>query len=103
MPPRRSRLACVLSLLGLLVVAPCFAQPVDAGPVPPRRREAVRPAPDGNRYVWQRGSWDWNEATRSYAWHPGRHVVRRPFVTRFVPGRWARSSGDWVWIKARWR
>lgn len=38
-----------------------------------------------------------------YLWRHGRPVMRRPGATRFVPGRWVLTGGDWAWRKAKWK
>jgi hypothetical protein len=87
----------------LLLPAPVLSQPIGVPPIPPGRVETRPPLPQTERLVWQPGNWAWDAVAERYVWHSGRHVMRRPGTTRFVPGRWVRESGEWVWRKARWR
>jgi len=79
------------------------AQPLGAPPVPPSRLETKPPRPASERIVWQQGTWEWDAAAERYTWRAGRHVVRRPGTTRYVPGRWVQTAGEWSWRRARWR
>lgn len=99
--PRRH----LLLLLALALVLPgeASSQPLGVPPVPPRRVETVPPRPATDRLVWQPGSWQWDAAGERYTWRTGRHIIRRQGTTRFVPGRWTRSGGQWLWRDARWR
>lgn len=87
----------------LIVPAPALPQPVGVPPVPPRRVETTPPKPPTERLVWQPGSWQWDPAAERYTWQTGRHVIRRPGTTRYLPGSWVRISGDWAWRRAHWR
>jgi len=100
--PPWGRRALVLGL-ATLVAGRAAAQSADIPPVPKPRQEKVPPAPAGGRYVWQPGSWEWDETAAGYAWRHGRYVTRRPGTTRYVPGRWALNGGAWVWRRGRWR
>jgi len=94
----------ILLFACLFLPAPsATAQPAGVATVPPARRESIPPVPYGDRFVWQPGAWQWDEAEFNYIWRPGRYVVRRPGTTAFVQGRWVQTGGEWVWRRARWR
>jgi hypothetical protein len=90
--------------VALLLAAPAArAQPAGVAPVPRPRREKIPPAPPGDRYVWQPGTWEWLETEGRYDWRHGRYVARRPGTTTFVGGRWVQEAGVWVWRRGRWK
>jgi hypothetical protein len=100
-PDPRATLGVLLILLAL--AAPAGAQPLGTPPVPALRRETIPSRPPSQAYVWQPGHWEWDATNARYAWHSGRHVVRRPGAKAHVRGKWTQSGGEWVWRKARWK
>lgn len=72
------------------------------GPPPPRReRIGRRPPGPRDRYVWRKGYWVYQG--NGYVWRPGVYVERpRPRAT-WVPDRWVRRRGEWVYIEGHWR
>jgi hypothetical protein len=97
---RRTLLAAAAALVAPTLAA---AQPGGVAPVPKPRHEKVPPPPAGDRYVWQPGSWEWDDIAGAYAWRHGRYVVRRPGTTRFVAGHWVVTGGSTIWQRGRWK
>ncbi|MBE7210723.1 MAG: YXWGXW repeat-containing protein [Gluconacetobacter diazotrophicus] len=96
--------ACVEEPVGAVVPppAPVVAPVVYAAPPPPPpvRREPPPPPPPAPRLVWQPGVWEWTGA--AYVWRPGHYVAVQPRHWRWIPGHWARSRGQPVWIASHW-
>jgi hypothetical protein len=100
---RAASLLGLAALAAILAGGPSWAQPVGVPPLPKPKLETRPARPPAERLVWQPGHWEWDVMNARYVWHHGRHVVRRPGVTRFVAGRWVVTGGDWAWRRARWK
>lgn len=63
-----------------------------------REERIVRPGPN---YAWVPGyhRWDGN----AYAWERGRWMVPERRGAVWVPHRWVRRRGGWVFVEGRWR
>ncbi len=74
---------------------------VRIGP-PPVRVERRPPLPPEHRdWVWRAGYHRWDG--QRYVWVPGEYVAPpRPHAV-WIPGRWVRRGGGYVWIEGRWR
>ncbi len=65
---------------------------VEVIPVLPRERV--------EREFWQPGHWRWDG--RQHVWVEGHYVARpRPAAT-WIPGRWERRPGGWLFIEGHW-
>jgi hypothetical protein len=104
---RRRRLLGGAAIIAIILLAcqasPALTQPAGIAPVPPGRVESPPPRSATERLAWQPGHWDWSAAEERYIWRPGRQIIRRPGATRYEPGRWVQSGGQWSWRRARWR
>jgi hypothetical protein len=93
--------ACTVEAQPVEVVRPAPPPPpppvvVVHPPPPPLRYEPVPPPPPGT-YVWRPGHWEW--VGNTYAWIPGRYVLRQHGWRVWVPGHWAPNG---AWIPAHW-
>ncbi|MGE0719702.1 MAG: hypothetical protein AB7P02_29935 [Alphaproteobacteria bacterium] len=72
------------------------------GPPPPRHERMGR-RPDGRRdhWTWRRGHYTWNGG--QYVWVPGSYIERPRPRAVWVPDRWVRRGGNWVFVEGRWR
>jgi WXXGXW repeat (2 copies) len=90
-----SALGIVLGL-GSACAAEVFVQVA-----PPRPIVEARVAAPGPGYVWIGGYHRWNGT--AYGWVPGRwELPPRPRAV-WVPHRWVRRHGGWVFVEGRWR
>ena len=99
----RSRGPYWLAVLLAISPIPALSQPAGIAPVPARRYQTIPPHPDGERFSWQPGHWNWDAGAERYVWNSGRHVTHHPDRRRFMAGRWVQTGGTWVWRRARWR
>jgi hypothetical protein len=101
---KRSILIC--GILALLVMTPAKAQMhiglgIRVGP-PSHAHEVViaRPFRDA---VWIPGFYRWHPHRHDYAWVPG-HWTRAPRLgAAWLPERWERRNGEWVFYEGRWK
>jgi hypothetical protein len=73
---------------------------VDRDP-PAEQVEAPPPAPSP-QHVWIKGHWRHDQARHDYVWVGGHWEGRPRPASQWVPGRWDRRHGGWVWIEGRW-
>ena len=96
---------CMLASL-LAVATPASAQlhvglHINIGPPPPPAHEEVVVRPRGD-VVWIDGYYRWRPHRHEYVWVRGHwaHPPRPHSV--WVPGRWERRHGEWVYFEGRW-
>ncbi len=88
------------TLLAVLFMAACTAQPPYPA-VPALRTEAVpKPPVTTEQVVWQPGHWDWSGG--GYIWSPGQYVPVAGHGLNWRPGWWSLSDGMWHWEPPHW-
>jgi hypothetical protein len=88
------------------VLLACTSAPaqmvVRIGPPPPPPVEVVPMRPMAHPgWVWVRGYNRWDG--RAYVWVPGHYVEPPRPRAYWVPARWVRRPGGWVFLEGHWR
>ena len=103
----RRGLICGFPLAAGMIVlgAAALAQPAEiiiTTEPPPLRTEIIPVLPPERieREVWQPGYWRWDG--RGHVWVEGRYIVRPRPAAVWIPARWERRPGGWVYIEGHW-
>jgi hypothetical protein len=69
---------------------------------PPPRTEVIPVIPRERveREYWQPGYWRWDG--HEHVWVSGHYMVRPRPAAVWVPGRWERRPGGWLFIEGHW-
>ena len=104
---RRSLFGGVALVAGTAALAPSAMAQLQAevyvpeAPPPPRVEVVpVLPHERVEREFWHPGHWRWNG--HEYVWIAGRYVDRPRTGAVWVPGRWERRPGGWLYIEGHW-
>ena len=85
----------------LLTAGLASAQQVVIRVGPPAPRHEVMGVRPGPGYVWRAGWHEWRGGT--YEWVPGGWVLPPRPRARWIPPRYRRYHGGWVFVEGRWR
>jgi len=101
-------IALLISVSGLALAAPAFAQQLACAPVatvdrpPPPLPVYEQPPLPGPGYIWSPGYWGWDEDESDYYWTPGTWVQPPGPGLLWTPGYWAWSAGAFIFHEGYW-
>ncbi|MEM6348254.1 MAG: hypothetical protein AAF927_30520 [Bacteroidota bacterium] len=56
----------------------------------------------GNKSIWIKGHWQWDESQQSYVWEKGKCMPHKKGHT-YIPGRWVKVAEGWKWQAGSWK